>query len=292
MGVYEEVAIATEQVRARLGGREPTIGLLLGSGFDQVVGMLQDPVSMQFTDIDGFCPSTTDGQTSDIHCGDMPALENPEALSETVIMMRGGAHLYDGVTAQQVVLPVRTMITLGCKVIMFVNGAGGIASGYRPGDLVLVTDHLNETGANPLEGPHDKRIGPRSPDMTNVYDRALRNTILRYAQRLEINCAAGTYACMRGPSFETPTEIKKLRTAGADLVGFSMALPAIAAHHMSARCVGICAVRGPAAGVDEDPPAREAALAAASRASPSLVKLLGVSVPAIAYHMRNAGRSS
>jgi purine-nucleoside phosphorylase len=166
-----------------------------------------------------------------------------------VIAMQGRVHLYEGHSPQAVVFGVRTMLRMGARVLIVSNAAGGIGAHLSPGALMLIEDQLNLTGQSPLLGPNDEHLGPRFPDMSQIYDAALRSHATRCAERLGIPLTSGVYAGLLGPSYETPAEIRMLRTLGADAVGMSTVLETIAARHMGARCVGISCITNFAAGL-------------------------------------------
>jgi purine-nucleoside phosphorylase len=163
--------------------------------------------------------------------------------------MQGRVHLYEGHSLEQVVLPVRAMVASGCRIIILTNAAGGINTGYAPGDFVLIRDHINFTGRNPLMGPCDERLGPRFPDMTQAYDEGLRLVAVQAASSLGQPLKEGVYAWLLGPSYETPAEIRMLARLGADLVGMSTVPEVIAAHHQGARIMGLSCVTNMAAGL-------------------------------------------
>jgi purine-nucleoside phosphorylase len=166
-----------------------------------------------------------------------------------VAALAGRVHFYEGHAMDTVVFPVRMLVSLGAKFVLLTNAAGGIAPTSRPGDLVLISDHLNLQGTNPLIGPNDSALGPRFPDMTRVWDPELRAIAQRAAQSEGSELREGVYAALTGPSYETPAEIRMLRAMGADLVGMSTVPEAIAARHMGARVLGISCVTNLAAGV-------------------------------------------
>jgi purine-nucleoside phosphorylase len=199
-----------------------------------------------------------------------------------VIAMQGRLHLYEGHSIEQVVLGVRVMIALGAEIVILTNAAGGIADDLAPGSLMLITDHLNLTGTSSLLGANDDALGPRFTQMSDAYDARLQNVALATARALGIPLHSGVYAGMLGPSYETPAEVRMLRTLGADAVGMSTVLETLAARHMGSRVLGISCVTNRAAGLSPDAPshAEVEAVARASRAS--FERLLGGVLDAIA----------
>src|SRR5262249_53952334 len=172
--------------------------------------------------------------------------------------MQGRVHLYEGYTARQVTFPIRVFARMGVKAVILTNAAGGMKEEFSEGRLVVLRDHINLQGVNPLCGPNDERFGPRFPDMTAAYDRAFREIALAKGRQLGIDLAEGTYAALAGPSYETPAEIRYLRSIGSDLVGMSTVPEVIAARHSGLRVLGISCVTDGAAGIFRPPPgARE-----------------------------------
>lgn len=219
----------------------PKVGIVLGSGFGACAGLIRDPHSIEYAAIEGMPRATVAGHLGRLllgHVGSTP-----------VVAMQGRAHLYEGHSAADVAFGVRLMVTLGAETIIVTNAAGGIDPGFRPGDLMLLLDHINLTGRNPLMGLHEPALGPRFPDMGEVYDAQLRARVEQLGAELGIKLVAGVYAGLTGPSYETPAEVAMLRTMGAHAVGMSTVLEAVAARAMGARCLGISCITNSAAGL-------------------------------------------
>jgi purine-nucleoside phosphorylase len=238
----------------------PRVGLVLGSGLGAFADSLQQPVHVGYERVSGMARSGVPGHAGRFVAGrhgDLP-----------LIAMQGRVHLYEGYGPQQVVLGVRTMIAFGARIVILTNAAGGIRDDLEPGALMLISDHLNLTGTSCLIGPNDDALGPRFPQMSDAYDPGLQRVALDSAARLGIELKRGVYAGMLGPSYETPAEIRMLRTLGADAVGMSTVLETIAAQHMGARCLGISCITNRAAGLSALPPshAEVEQVAKASRA--------------------------
>src|SRR6201981_2796403 len=209
----------------------PKIGLVLGSGLGGFADSLTDATHIPFADIASFPHSTAIGHAGQLvigKAGDVP-----------VAAMQGRVHLYEGYSAQQVAFPMRVFGRMGIRAVILTNAAGGINLRYQQGALVLISDHINLQGQNPLVGPNDDRFGVRFPDMTQAYSKPLREIARRAAQKLGKDLAEGVYAALLGPSYETPAEIRYLRSIGADLVGMPTVPEAIAARHMGGKVLGI-----------------------------------------------------
>lgn len=240
---------AAEFIRARAPGESPAagqkprphIGIVLGSGLGAFADELDQAVEIPYGEIPGWPASTAIGHAGKLVIGTLGAAR--------VAALSGRAHLYEGYSPQQVIFGVRTLGALGIRSIVFTNAAGGINLAYQRGALVLISDHINLQGANPLVGPNDDSLGPRFPDMSEIYSSAYRETAKRVAREMSIEIHEGVYAAMLGPSYETPAEIRYLRAIGADLVGMSTVLEAIAANHMGMRSLGISCVTNMAAGI-------------------------------------------
>jgi purine-nucleoside phosphorylase len=231
---------AAQLIRARTPLR-PEIGLILGSGLGAFADSLTDATRVPYADIPTFPRSTAIG-----HAGQM-VLGN--AGNIPVAAMQGRAHLYEGYSAQEVTFPIRVFGRMGIRAVILTNAAGGINLGYSQGALVLIRDHINLQGSNPLVGPNDDRFGVRFPDMSQAYARDYRQIAREEAGKLRIPLHEGVYAGLLGPSYETPAEIEYLRRIGADLVGMSTVAEVIAARHMDIKVLAISCVTNMAAGI-------------------------------------------
>jgi purine-nucleoside phosphorylase len=219
----------------------PTVGVVLGSGLGAFADELTERTDIPYADIPGWPGSTALGHAGKLVIGKLGEL--------AVAVMAGRAHLYEGYTPAQVTFGVRVLGRLGVRSLVFTNAAGGINLTLEQGGLVLISDHINLQGVNPLAGPNDDSLGPRFPDMSEAYSRAYRDTAKEVAVELCVPISEGVYAAMLGPSYETPAEIRYLRTIGADVVGMSTALEAIVANHMGIKVLGISCVTNMAAGI-------------------------------------------
>lgn len=219
----------------------PRVGVVLGSGLGAFADELTHRVVIPFPEIPGWPPSTAIGHAGKLVIGKIGSLE--------VAVMAGRVHLYEGYTAAQVVFGVRVLGAFGVQSLVVTNAAGGIRADLGRGGLVLISDHINLQGVNPLTGPNDEALGPRFPDMTEAYCAAYRKIAHGAGAELGIELGEGVYAAMAGPNYETPAEIRYLRTIGADLVGMSTVPEVIAANHIGIRVLGISCVTNLAAGI-------------------------------------------
>lgn len=230
-------------LRAR-DARVPSVALVLGSGLGAFADTLVDATVIPFAEVPHLANVTVPG-----HAGKLVIGRLREGPSPVVAALAGRIHLYEGHSPDDVVYNVRALITLGVRNLVVTNAAGGISPTLRPGDLTLITDHLNLTGRSPLSGPNEDSLGPRFPDMTDAYDPALRKLAHAAAESVGQTLREGVYAGLLGPSYETPAEIRMLRAMGADLVGMSTVAEVIAARHMGAKVLGMSCVTNLAAGV-------------------------------------------
>lgn len=234
------VDAATAAVRARFGGRAPKVAVVLGSGLGRLADRVTDPVRMGYADIPGFHVPTIQGHKGELVSGLLAGVP--------VIMQSGRFHMYEGHTAQVSALPVRVFATLGAEILIVTNAAGGIRRAFGPGTLMAISDHINLTGRNPLEGevlPGETRF----PDMTVAYDAELRALAHLVAISQGTPLAEGIYAALFGPTYETPAEIRMLERLGADAVGMSTAPETIVARARGMRVLGISTITNPAAGI-------------------------------------------
>ena len=216
---------------------QPALGIILGSGLSPLADSVSEPDALPYESIPHFVSSTVRGHSGRLVIGHLEGHQ--------VVVMQGRVHYYEGYTPHQITFPVRVMGLLGIHTLIVTNAAGGLAPHWTPGDLMLIADHLNligMTGANPLVGPNDADFGPRFPDMSQAYDPELRAIAQRVARAQEIPLRSGVYACLSGPSFETPAEIRFLRAVGADAVGMSTAHEVTVARHMNVRVLGISGI--------------------------------------------------
>jgi len=262
---------AVAYLEERLGGQRPRMAIVLGSGLGVFADALEHAVSLSYGDIPHWPRSTAIGHAGSLIVGRLGDLE--------VLCLAGRAHLYEGYTAQQVTFGTRVLAGLGVHSLVLTNAAGGINLTYEPGELVLISDHLNLQGVNPLTGPNDETMGPRFPDMSEAYSAMYRHVAKQVAAELGIEIAEGVYAGLAGPSYETPAEIRYLRAIGADLVGMSTVPEVIVANHMGLRVLAISCVTNMAAGILPLKIHHGEVLETGARVRDTLVRLLRTLLP-------------
>ena len=221
----------------------PEIGLILGSGLGELAEETKQPTFIPYEDIPGFPVSTVEGHKGRLVCGTMNG--------KKIVSMQGRFHYYEGYSLDQVTFPVRVMKAIGVKTIIVTNAAGGINETFQPGDLMLIQDHINFTGANPLMGPNDSEMGPRFTDMSQAYDKQYQQIIKDTAEKNGIALKQGVYFGLTGPTYETPAEIKMARVLGGDAIGMSTVPEVIVARHAGIRVAGISCITNLAAGMQE-----------------------------------------
>jgi purine-nucleoside phosphorylase len=251
----------------------PKIGLVLGSGLGAFADSLTNADRVPYAEIPSFPQSTAIG-----HAGQM-VLGN--AGSVPVAAMQGRVHLYEGYSPQEVTFPIRVFRRMGIRAVVLTNAAGGINLGYSQGALVVIRDHINLQGANPLVGPNDDRFGVRFPDMTQAYAKDYRQIARQEAAKLNIPQHEGVYAALLGPSYETPAEIEYLRRIGADLVGMSTVVEVIAARHMGMDVLAISCVTNMAAGILDQPLSHAEVMETGERVKTTFEALLRAVLPRI-----------
>jgi purine-nucleoside phosphorylase len=252
----------------------PKIALVLGSGLGAFADEFETPTKIPYSEIPHFPRSTAIGHAGQLvvgKVGDIP-----------LAGMQGRVHLYEGYSAKDVAFPIRVFARMGIKAVILTNAAGGIKREFVQGQLVVIKDHINLQGVSPLTGPNDERFGPRFPDMTVAYDRRFRELTVGEGNRNRISLYEGVYAALPGPSYETPAEIRYLRTIGADLVGMSTVPEVIAARHSAIRVLGISCVTNAAAGILDEPLDHKEVLETAERVKSQFIALLKNVIPRIA----------
>lgn len=255
--IPERLEKAVEYISAR-AGMTPEVGIVLGSGLGNFAERAEIVSEIPYEDIPGFPRSTVEGHKGCFllgKVGDTP-----------VVIMQGRVHHYEGYPMEDVVMPARVMGLMGIKTLLLTNAAGGVNKSFKAGDLMLITDHISAFVPNPLIGRNFSGLGTRFPDMSEVYDRALSGRIKACAEKLSTELKEGVYCQLTGPSYETPAEIKMLSFLGADAVGMSTAVEAIAARHMGVRVCGISLITNMAAGISEVPLSHEEVKEAADAA--------------------------
>lgn len=266
MDDYARIEEAAVDLGARIGSPTPAAAIVLGSGLGEFAATLRDAVSCAYTAIPHWPPSAVVGHAGRLVVGAL--------RGKRVAALSGRAHFYEGHDLRTVTFPTRVLARLGVPVLVLTNAAGGINRDFTPGTLMLIEDHLNLMGSNPLIGPNDDRLGPRFPDMTEVYSRRLRAVATEAAQAAGVPLARGVYAALHGPSYETPAEIRYLRSIGADAVGMSTVPEAIVARHMGLEVLALSCITNPAAGVAPHPLVHDEVMAVARRVRAEFCSLL------------------
>jgi purine-nucleoside phosphorylase len=261
---YDEALAAARFIQSR-GGMRPRVGVILGSGLGELVARIENPHRIPYSSIPHFPRSTVVGHTGELVMGAW--------RGQSVAMLSGRVHLYEGYSPAEVVLPVHALALAGIEFLLITCAAGGIGERCSPGSLMIFSDHLNYQGANPLTGPEDQRLGPRFIDMTEAYDHELRSLALRAARKLRLKCSQGVYAALRGPSFETPAEIRALGTLGANAVGMSTVPEVIAARQQGLRVLAVASITNRAAGLSDRHLSHQEVLEAGRQGARDLARL-------------------
>ncbi|SRR6266496_3326717 len=263
--LYERAEHAARTIRARVS-QEPRVAVVLGSGLGAFADDFEDAVAIPYEEIPGFVRSTAQGHAGRLVVGKVGRV--------AVMAMQGRLHYYEGYSLEEVTFPIRTFKLLGVKTLVLTNAAGGVNVQLTQGALMLISDHLNLMGINPLRGVNDERFGPRFPDMSAVYSRALQEIVVEEAQTLGVELRRGIYAALSGPSYETPAEIHMLRTFGADAVGMSTVPEAIVARQMGMDVLGISCITNMAAGISDEPINHDEVMETGNRVRSTFTELL------------------
>lgn len=263
--LYSRAEKAAHTIRSRTA-EEARIAIVLGSGLGAFAEEFENSVSMPYQQIPGFVSSTAEGHVGSLVVGKVEGIP--------VIAMQGRVHFYEGYSLEEVTFPIRTFKLLGVKTLVLTNAAGGIDVQLNQGALMVISDHLNLMGINPLRGPNDERFGPRFPDMSEVYSRELQELVIEEARSLGVTVRRGIYAGLAGPSYETPAEIHMLRAFGADAVGMSTVPEAIVARQMGLKVLGISCITNMAAGISEHPINHEEVMETGQRVRTTFTQLL------------------
>jgi purine-nucleoside phosphorylase len=263
--LYERAEHATRIIRSRIAV-EPRIALVLGSGLGGFADDFDEAVAIPYEDIPGFVRSTAQGHAGRLVIGKVDSIP--------VVAMQGRVHYYEGYSLEEVTFPVRVFNLLGIKTLVLTNAAGGINVQLTQGALMVISDHVNLMGVNPLRGANDERFGPRFPDMSSVYSHELQELVVAEARAINVEVRRGVYGGLSGPSYETPAEIHLLRNLGADAVGMSTVPEAIVARHMGMEVLGISCITNMAAGISDEPINHEEVMATGIRVRATFTELL------------------
>ncbi len=269
---YDQVREAADFIRGRVA-QVPDVAVVLGSGLGDLATRVAGAVTLPYTDIPNWPPSGVVGHAGQLVVGDL--------AGRRVAVLAGRAHYYEGHSLLRSTFGVRVMGLLGVKTLVLTNAAGGINTAFESGALMVIDDHINLVGTNPLIGPNDERFGPRFPDMTEAYSKRLRALADRVATERGIRLAHGVYAALHGPSYETPAEIRFLRTIGADAVGMSTAPETIVARHMGLEVLAISCITNMAAGVLDAPLDHHEVMETARRVKDQFIGLVEGAIAAL-----------
>ncbi|MCR4806725.1 MAG: purine-nucleoside phosphorylase [Lachnospiraceae bacterium] len=267
--IYDKLMRCYDSVKDRIDFK-PEVAIVLGSGLGDYGNEIEVVSTLPYNEINGFPISTVPGHKGQFIFGYVDKVP--------VVCMQGRVHYYEGYPISDVVLPTRLMHLMGANILFLTNASGGINLNFGAGDFMLITDHVSIFAPNPLIGPNIEELGTRFPDMSSVYDKELCDVIRSAARDLDINIKEGVYAQLTGPSFESPAEIRLLKSVGVDAVGMSTVVEAIAANHCGMKICGISCVCNLAAGLSENPLSHEEVQAAAAEAAPKFKKLLTESI--------------
>lgn len=270
-GKMKKLRTAADAVREACGGAD--IAVVLGSGLGHYAQSLIGPQVINFNDIPGFPKSSVTGHAAQIAVGTI--------RDKRVLVMSGRYHNYEGHSLFKVTMPIRVMALLGVKTLILTNAAGGVNTSFKPGELMLMTDFINLSGQNPLRGKNLDSFGPRFPDMTDAFDKTLREIAIRQAAAHDINLNQGVYTWWNGPSYETPAEIRMIRTLGGDAVGMSTVPETIVARHCGMRVMGISTITNMAAGILDVPITHEDVLEAGKKVGSQL----GILIDSVISHL-------
>ncbi|HEU4385893.1 MAG TPA: purine-nucleoside phosphorylase [Anaeromyxobacteraceae bacterium] len=256
----------------------PRVGVVLGSGLSAFAERLASATAIPYQEIPEFPVAAVEGHPGHLVVGELPS----PGGAVPVAVMQGRVHVYEGWNAEDAAFGTRLLCRLGVRALLLTNASGAVNPALAPGDLVRLTDHLNLSGSNPLTGPNDPRLGPRFVDMQDAYHPGLGEVLEAAAGRVGVALKRGVYACVAGPSYETPAEIRMLRALGADLVGMSTVPEVIAARHMGVRVCAVAAVSNLAAGIGAGPLSHDEVTAAGERVREPLGRLLSAVIPDLA----------
>jgi purine-nucleoside phosphorylase len=274
LSIHDRASEAARYINSKGGNLKPRVAVVLGSGLGGVADSITDPITIAYDEIPHFVRSTVEGHAGCLIVGKCAGVD--------VILMKGRFHFYEGYSMEEVTLPVRVFSLIGATSLLLTNAAGGCSEHLGAGSLMLITDHINLMGDNPLRGANDERFGPRFPDMTDVYTPACISIAHEVARESGIKIAEGVYVGLRGPSYETPAEVKMLRKLGGDALGMSTVPEAIVARHSGMQVLGISCITNVAAGMSGSPINHEEVIEVGARAGRELARLIVGIIPRLA----------
>jgi purine-nucleoside phosphorylase len=267
VSIFDRAQTSARHIRERIA-RDIDVAVVLGSGLGAFAETLEDKIIVPYDEIPDFERSTVEGHSGRLVVGSLPS------TTVSVAVMQGRFHYYEGYSLEEVTLPIRAFGAMGLKKLALTNAAGGVNPEFKRGDFMLISDHINLMMISPLRGKHDKRLGERFPDMTEVYSRDYRRMAMEAATELGLDLREGVYLALQGPNYETPAEIRMMRALGADAVGMSTVPEAIVAKQMGMTTLGISLITNPAAGIEEGPINHSEVMEMGSRASKEFSELL------------------
>ena len=270
MSTYERAERAARKIRERIKTKA-SVAVVLGSGLGGFADELSAATAVPYDEIPGFARATVEGHAGRLVVG--------KIADSAVAAMQGRFHFYEGYSLEEVTFPIRVLKLLGVRTLILTNASGALNVEFTPGSLMVITDHINLLGVNPLIGPNDERFGPRFPDLSNTYAHELQDIVLREARAMGMQMWRGVYASLTGPSYETPAEIHMVRALGADAVGMSTVPEAIVARHMGMQVVGISCITNMAAGVSDEPVDHSQVMATGEQVREQFTELLRRVIP-------------
>ena len=271
--LYERASEASRYILAQSKGRTPRVAVVLGSGLGGVAEAIEDGIEIPYSEIPHFVTSTVEGHEGKLITGSCAGVD--------VVLMKGRVHFYEGYSMEEVTLPVRTFHLMGIRSLILTNAAGGAAPHLSTGALMAITDHINLMGENPLKGPNDERFGPRFPDMTGVYTPSYVEAAHDIAREIGVVLLEGVYMGLRGPTYETPAEIRMMRKLGADAVGMSTVPEATVARHCGIKVLAISCITNVAAGLTAAEINHSEVMSVGERAGKQLAELIVRVIPRI-----------
>lgn len=276
--VYNDILEAVAAAQYRAPNFHPEIGVVLGSGLGLIADRMEDAVTIPYTDIPHFHGTSVEGHAGKMILGKL--------FGVPCVLLQGRFHVYEGYHMSEVVFPARVLCALGIKTLLLTNASGGINTRYRPGDIMLIEDHINLMGDNPLKGPNLTELGPRFPDMTEAYSKECREILEQTAGEVGVELKKGVYAGVLGPTYETPAEIRMLRILGGDAVGMSTVPEAIAANHLGVRVAGLACITNLAAGLSSRKLTHAEVVENVKLSVNQLDRLLEKAVPKLVYRKK------
>jgi purine-nucleoside phosphorylase len=264
--LYQKATEASQYILSKLAGTKPQVAVVLGSGLGGVADAVNNPIEIHYSEIPHFPVSTVEGHAGHLVSGSLGGVD--------VLLMKGRFHFYEGYEMKEVTLPIRVFSLLGIQTLILTNAAGGTAPQLGPGTLMLITDHINLMGDNPLRGQNEDCFGARFPDMTDIYTPALQTLAKEAAREMDLQLAEGVYLGLRGPSYETPAEVKMLRNLGGDALGMSTVPEAIVARHCGMKILAFSCITNYAAGMSGQEIAHSEVMEIGNRAGKQLAELI------------------